>query len=1186
MRDLNHQAELQHAIDVLEAQRAILGDRVVDVTTTALQEKLQALTADTAVLPPPPPRSTQRKQLTILFANVVGFSGVAETVPDTSMLNVINLLWRRLDEAITSHGGMVDKHIGDAVMGLFGVPVAGEDDPENAIRAALAMRAALSDFISELQDQLTPDRPPAGSQAQGPTIANLRLRIGINTGPVLLGEVGTSEEYTVIGDPVNVASRLERLAPLGGILISHETYQLVRGVFDFEPLGPVQIKGKRDPIPVYLALGAKPRRFYRKGRGVEGVETRMVGRDTELHALQRALDRVIKNQVGQIITIAGDAGVGKSRLIYEFTQWVQTQGTAVFILKGRMDQSMKQLPYALLRDLFVTTFGLQDSDPAPTVVEKLQQSLGDLLTEHNAAEWQRRIRSVAQLLGLNSDDEFPSPLAPTEIIQVRERAFEDVSVFLRAMMSHHRATLLVLEDVHWADDGSLELLDHVVRLCTQVPLLVLAITRPSLFDKHAKWGVTAVAPDTTRPLEAPQMTMSLRALSRAESRQLVEDILRHLPEIPPDLSNLIVDRAEGNPFYVEELIKVLIEDGIIIPTETVWRVQVKHLTNVRVPLTLTGVLQARLDRLSSLERVTLQRAAVIGRVFWDSAVILMNALADDNVIREPETAVALQALEKRELVFHRDASVFANTQAFLFKHEMLREVAYESVLLRTRPTYHKQVASWLAEQSGERLAEYASLIADHFELADEPISAAEMHEMAALRAEELANPALALRHYRRVLALLADTPVHAAWQVSVQERVARLLKLQAQLVEAAAMFRTMRQTAENDGDLAAQARALNGLSDIMAEQTQYANLLETATRAEKVAWLVSDEIQLAQALRHKSEAYRRLGDAALALASARQALAFSERLEETTAVIHSLQLLCQLYIDWGRQSHAAHFLERLQTVADQIHETRENALAAILAFRTLGELQTQLGQYATAENNLLLALRRARQAERQIEISQILHGLGKLMYLRGNPRAAVPMYREAITIASAIGDRHGEMVFRTYLGGALVGAGQFVTAERLLRRIMQYAESKETMGSWRELGPAYLFLAEAELAQGKTAAAQHAILKAQAIALHMADDTLRGVTWYILGRIAAQLSADALPLMLGERPYRASDCFQESLRLLRRAGGNSTATYREQIRTLQAWAESEAAQGNTTRSDILRQEAAALAEEVGEEVKG
>ncbi|MBK8985724.1 MAG: AAA family ATPase [Chloroflexi bacterium] len=1172
---MTRQEDLQYAITVLEAQRAALGDKVTDVTVAALREKLAALAAKTAVPPPPPPRATQRKQVTILFANVFGFSGVAESVPDTSMLNIINLLWRRLDEAITAHGGMVDKHIGDAVMGLFGVPVAGEDDPANAIRAALAMRAVLSDFINEVMAERPSDEAPAS-----PNLADLRLRIGINTGPVLLGEVGTSEEYTVIGDPVNVASRLERLAPAGGILISHETYQLVRGDFEFEPLGPVQIKGKRDPIAVYLALGAKSHRFYRKGRGVEGVETQMVGRDAELRSLQKALGRVVQNQVGRAITIVGDAGVGKSRLTYEFTQWVQTLPTTILLLKGRMDQSMKQLPYALMRDLLVTSLGIQDTDSAVVVREKLQQGLGDLLSDHNAAEWQRRIHSLAQLLGLNLEDEYP-PLAlnSSEVTRVREHAFEDTAVYLQAMMSHSRATLMILEDVHWADEGSLDLVDHLAQLCAHAPLLILAVTRPSLFDRRLGWG--GGGESGRQPEQTPQSTITLRALNRAESRQLVEDILRHLPEIPADLCNLIVDRAEGNPFYVEELVKVLIEDGVIIPGEQAWRVQAKHLTNVRVPLTLTGVLQARLDRLSSLERVTLQRAAVIGRVFWDTAVILMNALAAENVIREPETVVALQALEKREMVFHRDASVFAGSQAFLFKHEMLREVTYESVLLRTRPAYHKQVAGWLAEQSGDRVAEYASLIAEHYEQADEPVPAAEMHEMAAMRAQEMSNPALALQHYGRVLALLADSPVHAAWQVSVQERQARLLRLQAQLVEAAATYRSMRQTAETDGDLSAQARALNGLSDIMLEQMQYANLLENATRAEKVAWLVSDDGQLAQALCFKSEAYHRLGDNSLALASARQALEFSERLGDAPAIIRSLHLLSSLYIDWGRQTHALHFLERLQTLAADWAADKRSGPTLILAYQALGDLRLKMGRYAAAEQDLLLALRRARQLERQQDVAQALHRLGNVAYLRGDARAAIPAYREALATASAVGDRYGEMAYRTDLGGALASVGQHAVAERLLRRIIQYAESKEAVGQWRGTGAAYLFLAEAVLGQGKTAAAQQAVLQAQTLALHMADDRLRGITWYVMGLTSRQMSPEELPLMLNDRAYQPGDCFQESLRLLRRAGGPSPRTYREQIRTLQAWAEYEAAQGAASRSNIMRQEAAALAEELG-----
>jgi tetratricopeptide (TPR) repeat protein len=592
-------------------------------------------------------------------------------------------------------------------------------------------------------------------------------------------------------------------------------------------------------------------------------------------------------------------------------------------------------------------------------------------------------------------------------------------------------------------------------------------------------------------------------------------------------------------------------------------------------------LQARLDRLSSLERITLQRAAVIGRVFWDTAVVLMNATAENSPIREPETLVALQALEKRDMVFRRDATVFAGSSAYVFKHEMLREVTYDSVLLRNRPTYHKQVADWLAAQSGERVAEYASLIADHYEMAEEKIPAAEMHEMAALRAQEMASPTLALHHYNRVLTLLADSATHTAWKLTIQERVAALLRLQARLVEATATYRMMRQTAENDGDLAAQARALNGLADVMYEQTHYANMLESATRAEKVAWLVSEEAQLALALRLKSQAYQRLGDVALALAAARQALEFSERLRDAPAIVFSLRQLGAMYIDWGRYTHAQHFLARLQGQLTDWRSEEAPPEVVGLAHRALGELYLRLGQYDEAGRNLVLALRLFRQAEWQHDVGRVLYRLGTAARLRGNVAASTPLYREALAVASASGDRYGELFYRVGLGAALTASGFHRAAEKQLKRLIEYAEDKEQIGDWRGLGAAYLFLAETLLGQGNTAVARSAIYKALYLARHMADEKLQGLAWQVLGRTAVQLPPEELPVVWEERPYGPADCFQESLRLLRRAGGNSPSTLRDQALTLHAWASFEAGRGNAQRSQMMQQEAAALAAEVG-----
>ncbi|MEJ2748121.1 MAG: adenylate/guanylate cyclase domain-containing protein [Anaerolineae bacterium] len=744
---------IQHAIDVIADQRILLGDAVVNTTLAALNEQLTGL--DIKDGQSDQHRAAQRKQITILFANVSGFNSIAQSAPDTNILDIMNLLWQRMDKAITNQGGMIDKHIGDAVMGLFGVPIAREDDPIRAITAALAMRAILSDFINELQ----------GLTSHYDNLAELtplQLRIGINTGPVLLGGVGTGDEYTVIGDAVNVASRLERAAPAGGILISHDTHLLVRGVFETEPLGPVTIRGKSDPLQIHLVLGAKPRRSFLTGRGVEGVETQMVGRDVEMDLLQRALQTAVSNKTGQVITIVGDAGVGKSRLLQEYNEWVLAQPQEFPTFKGQAEQRMSQQPYAFFRNILASYFDIQDSDPSRVVEDKLItgiQQLSQLSTE----EAQVRAQTIGQLIGLNLSNSFQYPVAPTEVPQIRTRAYGYLRTIFQEAVANAPATLMFLEDLHWADSASLDLLTYLATICREAPLIFFCLTRPSLFEEREGWmkervGETAV----------PQTTLHLTPLTEAESRQLVADILRKLPDPPTELCNLVVQRAEGNPFYVEELIKVFIEDGIILVEDDKWQLRSTQLNSIRIPSTLTGVLQARLDRLSELERATLQRAAVIGRQFWDSAVIYMNGLANDP-LHGSETVAALQALEKRELIFKRHSSIFTGTQTYYFKHAILREVTYEGVLLRDRPIFHQQAADWLAEQSGERIAEYAGFIAEHYELAGEKPQAAELYEMAAQHAQKMSDPDRAITYYGKALFLLTEKAHDTAWQVRLQK---------------------------------------------------------------------------------------------------------------------------------------------------------------------------------------------------------------------------------------------------------------------------------------------------------------------------------------------------------------------------------------------------------------------------------
>ena len=520
--------ELEQAMTALEAQRAILGDAVVEASLGALRQQLAALEAQ-ARQPKP-----QRKQVTVLFADVSGFTALSETLDHEDVAELMNALWQALDREITARGGVIDKHIGDAVMALWGAHVAREDDPEQALRAALALQKALAGF----------------RQQHGVALA---MRIGVNTGPVLVGDVGTTAEFTAMGDTVNIASRLEHAAPIGGILIAHDTYRHVRGLFDVEALPPLQVKGKVEPLSVYLVQRAKPRAFRPATRGIEGVETPMIGRDAELQQLQAAYRAATDPAAPdrRVVTILGEAGLGKSRLLAEFFNWLELLPETVFYLQGRADPSTQTQPFALLRSVFAFRYELQDSDPAPAVQRKLEKGSRRALAGDPEAPMKAHF--IGHLLGFDFSASPHLQPALADPQQIHDRGLLYLADYLRAV-SRGQPAVLLLEDLHWADDSSLDALEQLLRWVTDHPLLLLATARPTLLERRPGWGEG----------QAYHARLSLQPLSPADSLRLVDALLAAVDDLPATLRSLIAGNAEGNPFYVEELIKVLIDDRVIL----------------------------------------------------------------------------------------------------------------------------------------------------------------------------------------------------------------------------------------------------------------------------------------------------------------------------------------------------------------------------------------------------------------------------------------------------------------------------------------------------------------------------------------------------------------------------------------------------------------------------------------------
>ncbi len=1082
---MSEREQLEQAITIQESLRTVLGDVMVDATIAALRQKLDALESA--------PPVEQRKQATVLFGDISGYTAISETLDAEDVKDMMNALWALLDKSITANGGTVVAHMGDGIMAVWGAQTAQEDDPERAIRAALAMQDQVGEFVA------TTLRALFRVGHAGENAPTLRMRIGINTGPVILGTVGSINEFTALGDTTNLAARLESAAPVGGILISHDTYRQVRGAFDVQPLKPISVKGKSEPIQVYVIERAKPRAFRAGTRGVEGVEARMVGRHAELEKLLDALQAVMDDHKLQMVMVLGDAGLGKTRLLYEFDSRIEVMPEHIQVFNARATESTRGLPYALVRDLFSFRFQILDSDPAAVAREKLEQGMIACFSEGEEALV--RAHFIGHLIGLDfSASPYLSGILH-DAKQIRDRAFHYATQFF-TIVRRSGAVVVYLDDLHWADDGSLDFIEHVAGTCADVPLLVLCLSRPNLLEQRPAWGQDA--PCRTRLL--------LQPLSKRESRELVEEILRQTEDVPQELRDLLVGGAEGNPFYLEELIKMLIDQKVIEPGEEQWRVDVSRLAQVKVPPTLTGVLQARLDGLVLLEKTVLQRAAVVGRKFWDNAVEHLNAEAAEiqRNVCDVDAHTTLESLRQKELIYVRPASAFAHTNEYIFKHALLRDVTYESVLMRERRSYHCKVGEWLVEQSGERVNQYAATIAEHYERAKEIERAVEWYGRAGQQAREAYALATAIGFYRKALDFSAAIELDAektAWgpqRLQWYEGLAEALWWQARFAEAVEAYTAMLEVAEAEGDRLAQARAHNGLALVQERQGNNRASLESAKCAERLAGesepTSASMTELSAALNRQANVLYRLGEASAAMALGEQSLTISSALGQT-----------------GRRERAG-------------------------GLRVLGITHLMLGHFKQAYSYLEQAQALCRELGDRRGVSNMLSTMGETERQRGDYAAAVRLYQEALAIAREIGEHTAQIICLNNLGGVRLGLGDYAAAEADLRQVISMAGPS----AYQVLSETYSFLAAACLEQGEVAEALEAAQRALALGQKTENHELIAGAWRTLGRIAASLPE---PVTIENQNFDAQACFGESLRLF-----TESKMEAERARTLRDWA--------------------------------
>ena len=1067
-------AQLGHAIAALERQRPVLGDEVVARALAPLKERLAALAGA--------PDEQQLRQVTVLFADIVGSTMLSQRLDPEDVNLVIDGALQRLTAIVEAGDGKVLQYAGDSLLAVFGASGAHEDDPVRAVRVGLAI-------IEEGRVLEAIVRRRHGH-------VGFSVRVGIHTGGVLLGG-GVDGEHSIRGMTVNIAARLEQTAPAAGLRISLDTYRHVRGLFDVEEQPPLLVKGHDEALVTYLVQGASRRPERQALRGVDGVQTPLVGREAELELLQQAWRMLCQPNAAprgaqsdwggpappggrplMAITFVAEAGMGKSRLIAEFHDWIGQQGQRVHWLEAHASERGSGQPYGVLRELFTGPLQILDSDPPAVARAKWIAATTPLLAGAGDAA------VLGHLLGLDfsADPTVHSLLG--EARQLRDRAFFHATQLLHRMADDASAMLLMFDDLHWADDGTLDFIDHLLSAQVDLPHLLIGLTRPTLYERRPGWGSAWVH----------HRRADLPPLGAEQAGALVDVLLRKLPDVPAMLRELVTGGADGNPFYIEELVNMLIDQGAIVTGPDTWRLVPGRLSALKVPSTLTGVLQARLDALPIDELRTLQLAAVVGHVFWDDALRALDAPSIDT----------LPALVRRGLVVDRSQSSLEGKHEFSFRHHTLHQVSYERVLKRTKLPAHARVARWLAAQPGQA---HLDQIAEHFERGGEADQALDYWQRAAEAAHGRFALAPALHHSERALALVPADALVRRWDLTyLQARVLDYMSAQERLAPA---LDELDELSAQLGDPAHRARALERRSRHQYESGDATGALMYAGQAMALAQGNDAECAVRAHVLVVS-ALGRLGRYAEARAAAPVALAraCAAGLPNSEAAI--LNEIGNYAVNEGDFGAAIDHLERALALHRQAGDRlNEGGTLANLAFAAM-----RLGDYATAQRQFMQALalsaaigQRRNEGIIRVNLSLVLLNLEQAEAAQGHARQALRLVRAA-------GDRWGEAAALRVAGQAAQALGDGEAALELLEASRELFDELEMPHLAIE---AMAALAATALARGdriSALAAVQTILERQAAGagLEGTDEPLRIrlICWQVLEAVADARSTDLL----------------------------------------------------------------------------
>jgi len=874
----------------------------------------------------------ERRQCTVLFADLSGYTAVAETMDPEAVKRLIDSSLRRLGQEVERYGGSIDKYIGDNVMALFGAPVAHEDDEERAVRAALGMQAAMS----ELNEQLEASHGVSFS-----------LRVGVNTGEVLAGAVG--DGYTVIGDAVNVAARLQGAGRPGSVTVGERTQRATHTAIEYEQLEPLELKGKAEPVPAWEARGLTASQPGRRGH--THTQSPLVGREEELTLLTSLAGRVVREGRPHLVTVVAGAGVGKSRVLREFQSRLERDELRVTFREGRCLPYGSGVSYWALAEVIRSECEITEDDSSEVAWGKLSAKVCELLRGlgEDADSAGRKAALIGRLLGMEAAPDAPSADAE-DPQRLRESSFSAVRSCVEAM-ARREPLVLAFEDIHWADSGMLDLIEYLAQW-VRAPLLLVCLARDELLERRSGWG------ESRRGASA----IFLEPLTEDETRELLVALLPQSGNGNGSSAALeaMAERAGGNPLFAEEMVHHVGQEG----------------AGADLPDSVQALLAARLDSLEPFERRLMQQAAVVGRTFWQS-ILEPVAAAEGRDLQQ-----ALSALQQKDLVVPESTARLAGETELAFKHVLIRDVAYGMLPKAVRCRKHFEVAGFIEDRAGDRAEELVALLAEHYG------RAAALGDESGIDSEELG----VMRS--KALDFLEGAGDAAASFYSNGEALAHYES--ARELHVWDDPETLARIGEKQGDVSLRLGRVDSAVKVWEECLDYHRRQESLERVGDL------HRKIGAGLWHKGERERAIEHYQKGINLLRDGPPCIElvRLYEEAAT---------LYMHTGDNMLAVYASEKALRLAEQLQETR----AASRAHGIFGLVFGRIGDTERALDNLEKSVELARGSDESETIRALLALGSHLEMCDADYDAAGSAYAEGLALAEQVGDLPAQVELHT-----------------------------------------------------------------------------------------------------------------------------------------------------------------------------